>query len=184
MLFIFIFIYTHQVAAKNLVDMSSNYVLIIIILCVPYLYGGSHHGCKNKLFTYQDTSLRCGEISLYLLCSFVIFVIIQVAESKTPGVKVEDLKENAEYKLRVKAVNKAGESKPAEVTTPVKTTKKQRKPKIDARHWNDIVKKIGQNFELECKYTGVPEPSIAWERIDDVSTIRLITQFTEWTITV
>lgn len=72
----------------------------------------------------------------------------------------------------MKAVNKAGESKPAEVTTPVKTGKKQRKPKIDARHWNDIVKKIGQNFELECKYTGVPEPSITWERIDDVSTRR------------
>ena len=123
--------------------------------------------------------MRCGEISLHLLYSIVISVIIQVAESKTPGVKVEDLKENAEYKLRVKAVNKAGESKPAEVTTPVKTTKKQRKPKIDARHWNDIVKKIGQNFELECKYTGVPEPSIAWERIDDVSTVRLITQLTE-----
>lgn len=69
----------------------------------------------------------------------------------------------------MKAVNKAGESKPADVTTPVKTTRKQRKPKIDARHWNDIVKKIGQGFELECTYTGVPEPTIEWLRIDDVS---------------
>ena len=158
--------------------MSSNYVLIIIILCVPYLYCGSHLVAKINYLTIRTRHLDVKR-SLYLLYSIVIFVIIQVAESKTPGVKVEDLKENAEYKLRVKAVNKAGESKPAEVTTPVKTTKKQRKPKIDARHWNDIVKKIGQNFEIECKYTGVPEPSIAWERIDDVSTVRLITQFAE-----
>lgn len=92
-----------------------------------------------------------------------------MAEVNSLNAPVKDLKENTEYKFRVKAVNKAGESKPQELTVPVTTKKKLRKPKMDARHWNDIVKKVGQPFELECKYTGVPEPTIEWIRIDDVS---------------
>lgn len=91
-----------------------------------------------------------------------------MAEVTSPKVTVNDLKENTEYKFRVKAVNKAGESKPQELTVPVTTKKKLRKPRIDARHWNDIIKKIGQPFELECQYSGVPEPTIEWIRVDDV----------------
>ena len=96
-----------------------------------------------------------------------------MAEVSTVKTTVNDLKENTEYKFRVKAVNKAGESKPQELTSPVTTKKKLRKPMIDARHWNDMVKKIGQSFQLECKYTGVPEPTIEWIRIDDVSVVSL-----------
>ncbi|XP_067934437.1 twitchin-like [Watersipora subatra] len=92
---------------------------------------------------------------------------VKMAEVSTLNAKVDDLRENTDYQFRVKAVNKAGESKPAQLTVPVKTKKKLRKPKIDARHWNDLVRKIGQSFELQCTYTGVPEPSIEWIRVDD-----------------
>lgn len=87
---------------------------------------------------------------------------------------MKDLKENSDYKFRVKAVNKAGESKPLELNVPITTKEKLCKPKIDARHWSDIIKKIKQPFELECKFKGVPAPSIEWVRIDDVSYLFLL----------
>jgi len=109
-------------------------------------------------------------VTYYLMISHLIGRCLQVGEStKTTGT-ADQLIENTEYRLRVKAVNKAGVSKPVELSIPVTTKKKLRKPKIDARHWNDIVKKKGQTVEIECKYTGVPEPEITWVRVDEVST--------------
>lgn len=91
-----------------------------------------------------------------------------MAETPDTKAQVKELKENTEYQIRVKAVNKAGESKPQQASIPFTTKHKEKKPKIDARHWNDVVKKIGQGFELDCKYTGYPEPTIEWVRIEEV----------------
>ncbi|CAK9301085.1 unnamed protein product [Gordionus sp. m RMFG-2023] len=77
---------------------------------------------------------------------------------------VPNLSENHEYQFRVKAVNKAGESKPSEATVPIIVKPKFLAPKIDRSAMQDIKVKAGQTFKLNVPFVGESAPTVVWTR--------------------
>ncbi|KRF85408.1 twitchin isoform X27 [Drosophila virilis] len=97
----------------------------------------------------------------------------KVLETNTPDCKtrVNDLIEGTKYQFRVKAVNKAGQSKPSEASDQMSAKDRFAAPKIDRTNIKDITVKAGQHIRFDIKVSGEPPPSKTWfhnkARIDD-----------------
>uniref|UniRef100_A0A1A9V0P1 Twitchin n=1 Tax=Glossina austeni TaxID=7395 RepID=A0A1A9V0P1_GLOAU len=89
--------------------------------------------------------------------------------------QVNDLIEGKKYQFRVKAVNKAGKSKPSEPSDQIVAKDRFVPPKIDRTNIKDITVKAGQHVRYEIKISGEPPANKTWfhnkSRIenDDVS---------------
>lgn len=88
----------------------------------------------------------------------------KVMESNTPDCKarVNDLIEGTKYQFRVKAVNKAGQSKPSEPSDQMIAKDRFAAPKIDRTNIKDITIKAGQHIRYDIKISGEPPPSKTW----------------------
>ncbi|KPU74929.1 uncharacterized protein Dana_GF19006, isoform G [Drosophila ananassae] len=85
-------------------------------------------------------------------------------ESNTPDCKarVNDLIEGKKYQFRVKAVNKAGQSKPSEPSDQLIAKDRFAPPKIDRTHIKDVTIKAGQPIRYDIKVSGEPPATKAW----------------------
>lgn len=85
-------------------------------------------------------------------------------ETDTPKceAKIPDLIEGTKYQFRVKAVNKAGPSKPSEPSDTMLAKDRFAAPKIDRTNMKDIQVKAGQHVRLDVKVSGEPPPSKKW----------------------
>ncbi|CAJ0587388.1 unnamed protein product, partial [Mesorhabditis spiculigera] len=72
------------------------------------------------------------------------------------------------YEFRVKAVNKAGPSKPSEGTGPIVARARRQAPKINLDGLADIRVKAGSPIKIEVTFEGAPEPKASW-RVGDGS---------------
>lgn len=77
--------------------------------------------------------------------------------------KVLGLIEGKPYQFQVKAVNKAGPSKPSLPTDTIITKDRFVAPKIDRTNIRDITVKAGQHVRLEIKISGEPPPKKMWK---------------------
>lgn len=73
--------------------------------------------------------------------------------------RIPDLVEGQKYQFRVKALNKAGESKPSEPSDKLLAKDRFAAPKIDRTNLTPISIKAGQPIRLDVKITGEPPPS-------------------------
>ncbi|XP_059218729.1 twitchin isoform X21 [Stomoxys calcitrans] len=83
-------------------------------------------------------------------------------KSTTPSARVNDLIEGTKYQFRVKAINKAGESKPSEPSDPVVAKCRFAPPKIDRSNIKDITIKFGAHVRLDIKISGEPPATKSW----------------------
>jgi len=85
-------------------------------------------------------------------------------ETKSPKceTKLEDLQEGNTYQFRVKAVNKAGQSKPSDPSENWTAKAKFLPPVIDRTNLDDIKVSAGQMIRIDCRVTGEPEPKKIW----------------------
>lgn len=85
-------------------------------------------------------------------------------ETKTPDckAKIPDLVEGQKYQFRVKAVNKAGQSKPSQASDTLLAKDRFAAPKIDRTNLKDMTIKAGQHLRLDVKITGEPPPTKTW----------------------
>ena len=74
-------------------------------------------------------------------------------------VRVPDLIEGMKYQFRVKAVNKAGPSKPSDASDTITAKARRQAPKIDRSTMKDITVRIGQTIKFDVKVSGEPPPS-------------------------
>lgn len=88
----------------------------------------------------------------------------KASETNTPECKarVNDLIEGKKYQFRVKAVNKAGPSKPSEPTDQITAKDRFAPPKIDRTHIKDVTIKAGQPIRYDIKVSGEPPATKAW----------------------
>lgn len=97
----------------------------------------------------------------------------KILETNTPERKarVNDLIENTKYQFRVKAINKAGHSKPSEPSDQMTAKDRFAPPKIDRTNIKDMAIKAGQHVRLDIKVSGEPPATKTWfhnkVRIDD-----------------
>lgn len=99
-------------------------------------------------------------------------------ETKTPKceARIPDLVEGQKYQFRVKAVNKAGPSKPSQASDTLLAKDRFAAPKIDRTNLKDMTIKAGQHLRLDVKISGEPPPTKTWfinkarvENRDDVN---------------
>lgn len=85
-------------------------------------------------------------------------------ETKTPDckAKIPDLVEGLKYQFRIKAVNKAGQSKPSQPSDTMLAKDRFAAPKIDRTNLKDMTIKAGQHLRLDVKITGEPPPTKTW----------------------
>lgn len=85
-------------------------------------------------------------------------------ETKTPDCKarIPDLVEGLKYQFRIKAVNKAGQSKPSQPSDTLLAKDRFAAPKIDRTNLKDMTIKAGQHLRLDVKITGEPPPTKTW----------------------
>jgi predicted phage tail protein len=76
--------------------------------------------------------------------------------------RVTGLTENHTYQFRVRAVNKAGPSKPSEASDPVTAKPRFLAPKIDRTNLKNVSIKAGQPFKFDINVIGEPAPTITW----------------------
>ncbi|XP_047491377.1 twitchin-like isoform X5 [Penaeus chinensis] len=76
--------------------------------------------------------------------------------------KVEDLTEGQTYQFRVKAVNKAGQSKPSDPSDNFTAKAKFLAPVIDRSNLDDIRVRAGQMIKFDARVTGEPVPKKSW----------------------
>lgn len=76
--------------------------------------------------------------------------------------RVTGLSDNIPYQFRVKAVNKAGQSKPSEPSEPVTAKARYVAPRIDRTNLKNITIKANQPFKFDVNVTGEPAPTISW----------------------
>ena len=76
--------------------------------------------------------------------------------------RVKDLTENTVYQFRVRAVNKAGPSKPSEPSDQVTAKSRYVPPKIDRTNLQKLTIKASQPFKFDVSVTGEPAPTISW----------------------
>ncbi|XP_018789320.1 PREDICTED: twitchin isoform X17 [Bactrocera latifrons] len=88
----------------------------------------------------------------------------KVLETSTPDCKarVNDLIEGTKYQFRVKAVNKAGHSKPSESSDQLTAKDRFAPPKIDRTNIKDVIIKAGQHVRLDIKVSGEPPATKTW----------------------
>ncbi|XP_023314705.1 twitchin isoform X11 [Trichogramma pretiosum] len=88
----------------------------------------------------------------------------KVAES--PALRTEarvgDLIEGQKYQFRVKAVNKAGASKPSENSDSLLAKDRYAAPKIDRTNLKDLTVKAGNHVRLDVRVSGEPPPTKIW----------------------
>ncbi|KAF6018856.1 unc-22 [Bugula neritina] len=138
----------------------------------PYDPPGGPDGVKVEEFTYHNARLVWSAPASDGGSPITSYVVemrtgqdsrwTEVGSTGKCEYSIEQLKESTEYMFRVIAVNKMGRSAPALTTASITTKKKLRKPQLDTRDWNDVIKKKEQPFTLSCKYFGVPPPTIEW----------------------
>ncbi|XP_037720926.1 twitchin isoform X30 [Drosophila subpulchrella] len=85
-------------------------------------------------------------------------------ETNTPECKarVNDLIAGNKYQFRVKAVNKAGKSKPSEPSDQMTAKDRFAPPKIDRTNIKDITIKAGQHIRYDIKVSGEPPATKVW----------------------
>lgn len=88
----------------------------------------------------------------------------KVLETNTPEPKatVRDLIEGNKYQFRVKAVNKAGASKPSEPSDQMIAKDRFAPPKIDRTNIKDITIKAGNHVRYDIKVSGEPPATKTW----------------------
>ncbi|XP_067613922.1 twitchin isoform X10 [Eurosta solidaginis] len=88
----------------------------------------------------------------------------KVQETTTPACKarVNDLIEGTKYQFRIKAINKAGHSKPSEPSDQITAKDRFSPPKIDRTNIRDITVKAGQHVRLDIKISGEPPANKTW----------------------
>lgn len=100
-------------------------------------------------------------------------------ETKTPKceARIPDLVEGQKYQFRIKAVNKAGQSKPSQPSDTLLAKDRFAAPKIDRTNLKDMTIKAGQHLRLDVKISGEPPPTKTWflnkariENRDDINT--------------
>lgn len=79
-----------------------------------------------------------------------------------PEAKVTGLTENTKYQFRIRAVNKAGQSKPSEPSDTVLAKDRFVAPKIDRTNLKNVTIKAGQPYKFDVNVTGEPAPTISW----------------------
>ncbi|KAJ1363943.1 Twitchin [Parelaphostrongylus tenuis] len=75
---------------------------------------------------------------------------------------VNDLKPGQTYQFRVKALNKAGESRPSDPSKAMIAKPRNLPPKIHRDMFNDIRIKAGQSINFDVNVDGEPTPKIEW----------------------
>ncbi len=85
----------------------------------------------------------------------------EFAGAKCEG-RVKDLTENTVYQFRVRAVNKAGPSKPSEASEPITAKSRYAPPKIDRTNLQKLTIKACQPFKFDVSVSGEPSPTITW----------------------
>lgn len=96
----------------------------------------------------------------------------KVQETKGPKceARVPDLVEGHKYQFRVKALNKAGQSKPSQPSDTLLAKDRFAAPKIDRANLKDMTIKAGQHIRLDVKVSGEPPATKTWflnkERLD------------------
>ena len=92
---------------------------------------------------------------------------LQFSVVKETNCKVDDLKENFVYKLRVHAVNEAGKSRP-DVTMPVTVRQKLVPPsiEIDIKILEGLTARAGSTIRVPATVRGVPIPTVEWAAAD------------------
>ncbi|KAK6747288.1 hypothetical protein RB195_000476 [Necator americanus] len=75
---------------------------------------------------------------------------------------VENLKPGQTYQFRVKALNKAGESRPSDPSKAMIAKPRNLPPKINRDMFNDIRIKAGQSINFDVNVEGEPTPKIEW----------------------
>lgn len=85
-------------------------------------------------------------------------------ETNNPDCKarVNDLIEGNKYQFRVKAINKAGQSKPSEPSDQMTAKDRFAPPKIDRTNIKDITIKAGQHLRYDIKVSGEPPATKVW----------------------
>jgi predicted phage tail protein len=76
--------------------------------------------------------------------------------------KIPDLVEGMKYQFRVRACNKAGQSKPSDPSETILAKDRFAAPKIDRTNLKDMSIKAGQPIRLDVKISGEPPPSKSW----------------------
>lgn len=76
--------------------------------------------------------------------------------------RVTGLTENTTYQFRVRAVNKAGPSKPSEASDNITAKPRYLAPRIDRTNLKPITVKAGQPFKFDVNVIGEPSPTISW----------------------
>lgn len=84
-----------------------------------------------------------------------------VCEAKVPG-----LIEGKPYQFQVKAINKAGPSKPSMPSETIIAKDRFVAPRIDRTNIRDIIVKAGQHVRLEVKVSGEPPAKKQWKLND------------------
>lgn len=85
----------------------------------------------------------------------------EIPGNKTEGT-VPDLIEGQKYQFRVRAVNKAGQSKPSAASETLLAKDRYAAPKIDRTTMKDMTVKSGQHIRLDVKVSGEPPPTKTW----------------------
>ncbi|CAJ0936429.1 unnamed protein product, partial [Mesorhabditis belari] len=67
------------------------------------------------------------------------------------------------YQFRVKAVNKAGPSKPSQATGPVVAKARRQAPKINLDGLTDLRVKAGTPIKIDVSFEGAPAPTATWK---------------------
>lgn len=75
---------------------------------------------------------------------------------------VDDLKPGQTYQFRVKALNKAGESRPSDPSKAMIAKPRNLPPNIHRDMFNDIRIKAGQSISFDVNVDGEPTPKIEW----------------------
>ncbi|VDO68159.1 unnamed protein product [Heligmosomoides polygyrus] len=75
---------------------------------------------------------------------------------------VDNLRPGQTYQFRVKALNKAGESRPSDPSKAMIAKPRNLPPKINRDMFNDIRIKAGQSINFDVNVEGEPTPKIEW----------------------
>ncbi|XGW29138.1 hypothetical protein V3C99_008720 [Haemonchus contortus] len=75
---------------------------------------------------------------------------------------VDNLKPGQTYQFRVKALNKAGESRPSDPSKAMIAKPRNLPPKINRDMFNDLRIKAGQTINFDVNVEGEPAPKIEW----------------------